>query len=58
MATLQKKIAESFLAKLAEAPEFDAEKLKEMKSMLSAEKKPKVDDFVKLFSLPVGGDVK
>lgn len=36
MPTLQKKIAESFLAKLAEAPEFDAEKLKQLKSILSA----------------------
>lgn len=58
MATLQKKIVETFLAKLAEAPDFDAAKLKQMKAMLSAEKKPKVDDFVKLFSLPAGGDVK
>lgn len=58
MATLQKKIVETFLAKLAETEELDAEKLKQLKALLSAEKKPKVDDLVKLFSLPAGGDVK
>ena len=58
MTTLQKKIAETFLAKLAEAQEFDAGKVNQLRTMLSAEKKPKVDDFVKLFSLPVGGAVK
>ncbi len=57
-AILQKKIAETFLAKLAEAPEFDPEKLKQLKAILSAEKRPKVDEFVKLFSVPAGGDVK
>jgi hypothetical protein len=58
MATLQQKIAETFLAKLAGAKEIDADKLAKIKALLVAEKKPKVDDFVKVFSLPTGGDVK
>lgn len=58
MATLQQKIAETFLAKLADAKEIDADKLAKIKALLAAEKKPKVDDFVKVFSLPAGGDVK
>ena len=58
MATLQQVIAERFLAKLAEAKEIDADKLAQLKALLAAEKKPKVDDFVKLFSMPAGGDVK
>ena len=58
MATLQQKIAETFLAKLASAKEIDADKLANIRALLSAEKKPKVDDFVKVFSMPAGGDVK
>ena len=58
MATLQQKIAETFLAKLADAAEIDANKLAQIKALLAAERKPKVDDFVKVFSLPAGGDVK
>lgn len=58
MATLQQKIAETFLAKLADAKEIDANKLAQIKALLAAEKKPKVEDFVKVFSLPAGGDVK
>lgn len=58
MATLQQKIAETFLTKLAEAKEFDTEKLTQLRTLLSAGKKAKVDDYVKLFSLPPGGDVK
>ena len=58
MTTLQQKIAEAFLAKLAEAKEIDAAKLAQIKALLAADKKPKVDDFVKVFSLPAGGDVK
>ena len=58
MATLQQKIAETVLAKLAEAKEIDAAKLAQIKALLAANKKPKVDDFVKVFSLPARGDVK
>jgi hypothetical protein len=57
MPTLQQTIAQTFLAKLAEAKEIDANKLEQIKALLTSEKKPKVDDFVNVFSLPAGGDV-
>jgi len=58
MGTLQQKIAETFLAKLADAKEIGPDKLAQIKVLLAGEKKPKVDDFVNVFSLPAGGDVK
>lgn len=58
MPTLQQKIAETFLNKLAEAKEIDAQKLEQIRALLAAGKRPKPDDFVKVFSLPAGGDVK
>lgn len=58
MGTLQQKIAETFLAKLADSKEIDVDKLTQIRVLLAAEKKPKVDDFVKVFSLPAGGDLK
>ena len=35
-----------------------ADKLAQIKTLLATEQKPKVDDFVKVFSPPAGGDVK
>jgi hypothetical protein len=58
MATLQKKIANKFLAKLAEAKDSDAIKINQLRTLLASEKKPKADDFVKIFTLPSGSDVK
>jgi hypothetical protein len=58
MATLQHQIAETFLAKLENAKELDAEKISQLRKLLAAGKKPKADDFVKIFSLPAGGDLK
>ena len=58
MATLQQQIAEKFLAKLAESKHLDSDKIAQLKKLLSDNKKPKADDFVKVFSLPAGGDVK
>jgi len=58
MATLQQQIAEKFLAKLAEAKDLDAEKIDQLRALLANNKKPKADDFVKIFSLPAGGDLK
>ena len=58
MPTLQQKIAETFLEKLGDAKEIDAAKLTQIKALLSSEKKPKAEDFVKVFSLPASGDVK
>ena len=58
MATLQQQIVEKFLAKLADSKDIDADKIAQLTKLLSDSKKPKADDFVKVFSLPAGGDVK
>jgi hypothetical protein len=58
MATLQQQIAEKFLAKLSESKELDAERIDELRSLLADSKKLKADEFVKIFSRPVGGDIK
>lgn len=58
MATLQQKIAEKFLAKLAKSKDVDAAKIVELRTLLADNKKPKADDFVRIFSLPAGGDIK
>ena len=58
MATLQQKIAEKFLAKLAESKVVDAERIDQLRILLADSKKLKADEFVKIFSLPAGGDLK
>jgi hypothetical protein len=58
MATLQQKIVQKFLAKLAESKDVDAAKIQQLRLLFADTKKPKVDDFVRIFSLPAGGDVK
>ena len=58
MPTLQGKIAEAFLAKLAESNDFDHGKIEQLKKVLASSKNPKAEDFVKIFSQPVGGDLK
>jgi hypothetical protein len=55
MATLQQQIAEKFLAKLAESKDVNAEKIDQLRSLLTDGKKLKADDFVKIFSRPAGG---
>ena len=58
MVTLQQQIAEKFLAKIEESKDVDAEKIDQLRALLSTGKKPKAEDFVKIFSLPDGGDLK
>jgi hypothetical protein len=58
MPTLQEQIAEKFLAKLADSKDVDAEKIDQLRILLAKSKKPKADDFVKIFTLPAGGDLK
>jgi hypothetical protein len=58
MATLQQKIGEKFLATLAEGKSLDTEKIEQLRKLLADEKKPKVDDFVKIFTAAREGDVK
>jgi hypothetical protein len=58
MATLQQQIAEKFLAKLAESKKVDADKIDQLRTLLADSKKLKAEEFVKVFSLPAGGDLK
>lgn len=58
MATLQQDIATKFISALEEGKEVDSDKIKEIRKLLSDERKIKADDFVKIFSAPVGGEVK
>lgn len=58
MSTLQKQIAEKFLARLADFKDVDAAKIDQLRKLLGESKKVKADDLVKIFTLPVGGDIK
>ena len=58
MATLQQQIAEKFFAKLAESTDVDHGMIEQLRRLLADRKKPKVEEFVKIFSLPAGGDLK
>ena len=58
MATLQQQIAERFLVKLTESKMVDAEKIEQIRKLITENKKVKANDFVKIFSLPAGGDLK
>ncbi len=58
MPTLQQQITEKFLAKLAESKDLDAEKIDQLRGLIASSKKLKADDFVRIFSLPAGGDLK
>jgi DNA-binding GntR family transcriptional regulator len=58
MPTLQQQIVEKFLARLAEAKDIDAAKIARLRALLADGKKVKAEDFVKVFSLPAGGDLK
>lgn len=58
MDTLQQLIAAKFLDRLALSKDIDAVKIEQLRKLLKNNLRPKVDDFVKLFSLPAGGDIK
>jgi hypothetical protein len=58
MPTLQEQISEKFLRKLAESDEVDAAKIDKLKVLLSNNKRAKAEDFVKIFTTPVGEDLK
>lgn len=58
MSTIQQQIAEKFLARLALSTDVDAEKIEQIRNLLADGKKPKADDFVKIFTFPAGGDLK
>jgi hypothetical protein len=58
MAKLQNEIADTFLEKLEGSPDVTTEMMAALRELLSATRKLKADDLVKVFSPPAGGDVK
>jgi CMP-2-keto-3-deoxyoctulosonic acid synthetase len=58
MPTLYQEIANKFLTKLSQTKGSDAEKIEQLRVLLADGKKVKPDDFVKIFSVPAGGDIK
>lgn len=58
MATVHGKIIEAFLSELATSEAVDSQKLKRLKKLLADSEKPKADDFVQIFNLPAGDDIK
>ena len=58
MTTPQQQIATKFLAKLAETKDIDVAKIEQLRVLLAQGKKPRADDFVRIFSLPAGGDLE
>ena len=58
MATPQQQIADKFLAKLAETEEIDSAKIEQLRALLAQGKKPTAAEFVRIFSLPAGGDLE
>ena len=58
MSTIQQTIASKFLTKLADGKEVDSTKIDLLRILLTDNKTPKPDDFVKIFTIPAGGDLK
>lgn len=56
MPTLQRTIAEKFLAELAEKGSLDSAKIDALRVLLKGDKKIKPDELVKIFTT-AGGDV-
>jgi hypothetical protein len=55
MANLNQTISQKFLAKLGASKEVDAEQIERLRALLADPKKPKPDDFVRIFAQPAGG---
>jgi hypothetical protein len=58
MATIHQKIVTSFLAKLSQAGEIEAETIDQLRVLLADSRKLKAEDLVKVFAQPAGGDLK
>lgn len=58
MPTIQQKIADRFIVKLAESDAVDTGKIEKLRTLLTETKKPKVEDFVKIFTISDAGDLK
>lgn len=58
MPTLQQNIAKKFLDTLIEGKKLDSSHLDQIQKLLAKGQKPKAEDFVKIFTTPVGGEIK
>lgn len=58
MSNFRNEIAATFVEKLKESPDITPEMVATLRKLLSATRKLKADDLVKVFSPPAGGDVK
>lgn len=58
MAKLQDEIANTFLDELKESSDITPQMVEGLRELLSGKKKLKVDDLVKVFAPPRGGDVQ
>jgi hypothetical protein len=58
MPTLQQQIVDKFLAGLAESDGWDSARLGKLRELLTAQKVPKADDFVRVFSMPAGVEIE
>ena len=58
MPTLHHKIAEAFLSQLAEFDHLDAERIEQLRTLLTDDKKVKAEGLVKIFSSSESEDIK
>lgn len=58
MPNLQQQIAEKFLRALSENQDVDAAKIEQLRLLVTRGKKPKAEEFVRIFATPPGGEVK
>jgi hypothetical protein len=58
MSTLHQHITEKFLSKLTESDDVDLVTVDKLRTLFSENKKVKPEDFIKIFTLPLGEDVK
>ena len=58
MPIIQQTIADKFLTKLADGKEVDNIRIEQLRDLLVNNKKLKPDDFVKIFTIPAGDDLK
>lgn len=58
MPTLPQEIATQFLANLSTTGKVDATTIEHLRVILADGKKIKAEDLVRIFSRPVGGDIK
>ena len=58
MSQLEKRIASNFLKSLADVEAVDAAVVEQLRKLLASNTRPKAEDFVKIFMVPVEGEVK